>query len=311
MKEIKFNLSEEKVAYNNLHACIGYFDGIHLGHQKLMEKAIQNAKENRGLSAVITFEPDPWQIIKHMNKIPHLTSMQQRKQIAKEIGIDLWIVLEFTNEMANLSVEEFHVKILKKLALQSIVCGFDFRYGKEGKGDSNTLRKMKNLDVYVIEKISYNNQKISSTRIEHLIVNKQIEEANILLTRPYQIHGHVIYGKQNGKKIGFPTANLKPNANYIIPCKGVYVGAVLVKNNLYNAVINIGNNPTFSNDNVLSIEAHLFDMNDDIYNEYVIFEFYKWIREEKKFKKVEDLIQQLRQDCQICKQWYHSFREDR
>lgn len=298
MRELHIRIGETLLVNESIHACIGYFDGIHQGHQQLIATVVELAEQQGGTPALITFDPDPWAVIKGMDDIPHLTSMEERKKIAAQLGIELWIILEFSVEMATLSVEEFHQQILNPLQLKTLVCGYDFHYAHFGMGSVETLRKQDHFDVMVIDEISRNQEKVSSSRIERMIELGDMQEAEKLLTRPYQISGLVVHGLKNGRKIGFPTANLHMQERYVIPREGVYAGIVILHGNKYPAMINVGKNPTIGESQDNHIEAHLFDFHQDIYGEHVSFVFYQYLRKDVKFSGLNELADQLKQDKQ-------------
>lgn len=292
-----------------LTACIGYFDGLHLGHQKLIEEVFQVADETHTKRALITFDPDPWCIIKGLRDIAHITPMKQRMALAEKMGIEYWIILDFSKEMADLTPFEFHEQILKPLRLVTLVCGYDFTYGQKGMGTVDTLRQQQDFAVHVIDEVSSDHKKISSTRIEELIKDGQMEKAASFMGRWYDMEGHVKSGSRVGKKHGFPTANLQLSERYIMPKKGVYIGAVKVRDAWYMAMMNVGNNPTYNYQSQLSIEAHLLDFDADIYGESVVFRFLSYLRSEQKFSNAEALSEQLSKDLKSTRSYFTEGKE--
>lgn len=283
-----------------MSACIGYFDGMHIGHMQLIQETIIQANIKQLKSACITFHPDPWCVIKNIQNISHISSMEERIEIGKENGLDYWIILPFTSELSKMSVNEFE-QLLKQMNIQSLICGFDFSYGFKGQGNVQTLEKQSYFDVVVVDEITYKNEKISSTRIEKEITNGNMEEVYHLLGRHYSIQGSVIDGRKLGKTIGFPTANIRCKYQSILPKIGVYIGFVNVDGNIYKCMINIGHNPTFNYQNNLSIEVYICDFNKEIYGKEITITFHKRIRDEKKFHSKEELIEQLKIDVQKAK----------
>ncbi|MGN1344270.1 MAG: bifunctional riboflavin kinase/FAD synthetase [Traorella sp.] len=281
--------------FEALSACIGYFDGLHLGHLKLIETSIFEAKRKHIKSAMITFDPDPWCVIKNQKDIPHLTSMEERIQIVSQLPIDYFIILPFTKELCQMSTFEFE-NMLRNLNIKSLVCGFDYTYGYQGKGNVETLKRQSYFDVIEVEAVTYQGKKISSTRIEQNIINGQLEDIKNLLGRYYSIHGIISSGRNVGTQIGFPTANLKPTYLPIIPKNGVYIGYASVDHKQYRCMMNIGHNPTFNYQEKVSIETYLLDFNKMIYGHEMDLIFIKRIRDEKKFASVEELIYQLKKD---------------
>jgi len=298
MKKIACSIDDIYTGFEPFAACIGYFDGLHLGHLELINKTIQTAADRKILSAVITFDPDPWVVLKNIPNPQHLTTMQDRILLAEEMGIDYWIAIHFDRQLADLSSFEFVTKILLKMPLKALICGFDFNYGKMGKGNIASMinESAGAFDVIEIPEVTYEDSKISSTRIFECLKNGDVELAAKLLARPYQLKGVVVGGKQIGRKIGFPTANLQLDQEYAIPRIGVYAGKVSVDGSWYKAMISIGKNPTVSEDNELTIEANILDFDQILYGKTVQFSFCSYIRDEMKFSRFEDLIDQIRQD---------------
>lgn len=280
---------------------IGYFDGLHRGHQKLIETAKQQAQERGVALSVLTFHPDPWAILKPEERLEHLITLEEKKQILKALGVDLFYIVDFTKDFASLSIEQFHL-FLKSLHIEALVCGFDFSYGAKGKGNTQSLMNCDYFETTVISQISDEEnedkkeiEKISSSRIEKLIWQGKVEKANALLGYLYSIEGEIVHGFKRGHSLGFPTANLAPSLEAIIPGIGVYAGFVEIDGTLFGAMINVGKNPTFDNE-TLSIEAYILNEKLDLYGQKVRFFFVKKLRGEKKFASFEDLKAQLEKD---------------
>ena len=278
----------------DLTACIGYFDGLHLGHQRLVEEVVKSAAQNQTLPALITFEPDPWVVLRGMHDPAHLTTMKDRQLIAEKAGIKEFIILDFTKEMADLTIDAFH-DLLRGIQVRKLICGHDFHYGQFGKGNTETLLQQKDFEVFVVEPITYDGVRISSTRIEQLIQEGNVQKAASLLGRFYFLRGNVARGFRRGTTIHFPTANLCMRDHYLLPHAGVYAGIVQVREKYHIAMINVGNNPTFNNENI-TIEANIFDFDEMIYDEPVTFYFVDFVRKECRFDSREDLIWQLKTD---------------
>lgn len=283
-------------------ACIGYFDGFHLGHQSLFNKTLSVAASQSRLSAIISFEPDPWTVLKKQEHITHLTTLEDRKELAKSMGFHRWITVQFDQAMATMDPQLF-IEQLKYIGVKTLICGFDFRYGHQGSGSIETLKSAQTNDfnVIVVDEKDYQHEKISTTRIKQAIEQGQMELAQHLLGRTYRLKGTVVHGKQIGRKIGYPTANLKIDPEYILPKVGVYAGYVKLRDLYYSAMIGLGYNPTVKDDCIVSIEAHIFDFNQDIYDESVEFLFTHYLREELKFADLDGLIQQLKKDELACR----------
>jgi riboflavin kinase / FMN adenylyltransferase len=296
MRIIKMGLESNRIYSKPMCACIGYFDGMHKGHQVLIEKTIEMAKKYHCESALITFDPDPWVTIKHAKDVKHISTMRERLNRAVEYGIQNIIILDFTTEFSQLSPEDFVQQILSKISLKGIVCGFDFHYGAMGKGSAETLKQTEGLEVEVVQPIEDDLGKISSTRITKCIEEGKMQEASKMLGYNFRISGIVVHGRNKGHSIGFPTANLQFDPEYILPRTGVYAGFVIIQNERYKAMINLGHNPTFNLREDISLEANIFDFNRDIYGKFITIEFIEFVREEKKFSSKGNLIMQLEQD---------------
>lgn len=309
MKIYHIDLSTSDAVETPISACIGYFDGLHLGHQKLIEQVIRLSKESKTQPSLITFDPDPWTIIKHVESIPHITPMEKRIQIGEQLGIENWIILTFTKEMAALSIDEFHTKVLGKLNLKHLVCGYDFHYADKGSGSIASLRQQEQFEVSVIEEVSREHQKISSTRIEELLHQGNMEEVAVMMGRAYEIDGFVKEGSHIGRTVGFPTANLLMKEHYIIPRQGVYIGEVVLDHISYPAIMNVGHNPSFNYQQDTSMEAHILAFSKDIYNEPIVFRFLSFLREECQFPSKECFIEQLQKDQETAKQYFREKKE--
>ena len=272
---------DEFITYHQpLAACIGYFDGIHKGHQKLIQTVLHICQGNDCEPALITFEPDPWVVLKGIKDVCHITPMSHRMEIGESLGIKKWIILDFDRRMAQISVEQFHEDILKRLQVKHLVCGQDFHYASKGSGSIETLSHCEDFQLHVVEAVLDNQQRISSTLIEQFIQQGEMQECK----------------RQMGRKYGFPTANLKLEDAYIIPKKGVYAGYVEYAQQYYPAIINIGHNPSFNYSLKTSIEAHILDFNQDIYGQRCTFHFEAYLRGEVCFEGMEALATQLKKD---------------
>lgn len=299
MNIYNININSINIIDKPLVCCIGYFDGLHLGHQTLIKETNILANKLNIESALITFNPDPWLITKQINNdIKHINDYAIKLELLNKFNINNLIIIEFNEELSKLKSNEFINMLYKNIDIKGLIYGFDFKYGYKGLGNNNTIiNEIKdNTILKEIQSINYDNLKISSTRIEQLIINGEIDNANKLLGYNYYIKGNVIKGNAKGRTIGFPTANIKYSNKQIIPKKGVYIGYAKYNNILYKSIINVGNNPTFNYNNNISIEANILEFNQDIYNEYIDIIFIKYIREEIKFNNKELLIKQLIED---------------
>ncbi|MBW9211872.1 MULTISPECIES: riboflavin biosynthesis protein RibF [Terrabacteria group] len=304
MKKDFLTLAKETNIEEKLVACIGYFDGIHVGHQALIQKTIELAKKEKAIPTMISFEPDPWLVIKDMKEIKHITTMEDRMSLVEELGIERFILLDFTKEMASLEPEVFIEQVLGKLHLKGLVCGFDFHFGKQGKGDYSFLQKHCSYPIFQIDKIEDEKGKISSTRISQAIMNGQMEEANRLLGRDYSCQGKVIHGLRKGHQLNFPTANIAYSDELILAKKGVYGGYVFIHGEKKLCMMNLGHNPSIQYQNRLSLEVHILDFDEDLYGQKLRVYWLGFIRDEKYFSSPEELMDQLMKDqIEVIRKW--------
>jgi riboflavin kinase/FMN adenylyltransferase len=282
---------------------LGNFDGVHLGHQELVRKVIRRARKTAATSMVVTFRPHPLKILAP-EKCPPLISIYEEKiRLFERLGIDVLVKIPFTLEFSAMTPEDFVKNVLcDTLGAKEIFVGYNYRFGKGRKGDVQTLRRLGEqygFTVREVEQVSFGGEVISSTKIRNLLREGDVEHAARLLGRTYAITGIVVKGDSRGKGLGFPTANIAPK-HAIIPSDGVYAVRLFVRDRLYDGIANIGMRPTF-NKKVLAIEVHVFDFDEDIYGEDISLYFIRKIREEKKFRNAEALVDQIRTDIETAK----------
>ncbi|SDQ59610.1 riboflavin biosynthesis protein RibF [Virgibacillus salinus] len=291
-------------------AAIGFFDGIHKGHQKVIQTAVSKAKERKMESAVITFHPHPSVVLK--KDAPHvryITPLREKQEILQQLGVNRLYVITFNKELASLEPQQFIDHFIIGLKIKHLVAGFDFSYGHKGQGNMERIKNQtKGLFNYTtIGKVELDNEKVSSSRIRELLQNGELEKANYLLGRPLTIQGIVVEGDQRGRTIGYPTANLRVTPDTLLPKVGVYAVKVLYKNEVYEGMANLGYNPTFTDDRVEpSVEVNIFDYNNDLYGEELHVEWHKFIREEEKFNSVEELVNYIDNDEKCIRNYFCS-----
>ena len=295
MRIVNVKLGEIRKQQNPVVACIGYFDGMHKGHQALVNATIEKAKELGVESGLITFDPDPWVTLRDAKDVKHITPLQQRINIAVELGIKNIFILNFTKEMAALSPVDF-IKVLDSCNIKALICGFDYHYGQFGKGDIESLKRDADFEVIVIDAVSDSEGKISSTRITNLIEEGEVHKAEELLGYAYRVEGYVVHGNAKGRTIGYPTANVSVPSEYLEPKSGVYACFALIDGKKYKAMVNIGHNPTFNYTETMSLEAYILDFSGDLYDKRLKISFKYYLRPEKKFKYIGNLKMQLEQD---------------
>lgn len=290
MRVFEFDINNIPLINDEISLCLGYFDGLHLGHLELIKKA----KQSKYKSAVLTFS------INNVNykRDKFLTSILDRKEVLEHIGIDYLFIISFDKELMSLLPNDFIEKVLKPLNTKEIIIGRDYTFGYKKSGNINTLLNYNNKFYNLIVKndVLINDKKVSTSYIITLIENGEIELANTLLNRNYKIKGTVIQGLHNGRIINYPTANIKVNDDYIIPRNGVYFTYIIINNKKYKSMTNIGVHPTISRLDEAIIETNIFDYNEDLYNKNVSLEFISFIRDEKKFNSLDELKKQLEKD---------------
>ena len=310
MVTIKTTFNElDKLHYKNSIITIGSFDGVHLGHKKIFDKMFsisnQYAHENR--TVLITFDPHPVSVLKTKDIYTYFLSdnIDEKLLTLEKFNVDIVILLKFDELASKISAKDFFDKIITCFNPTDVVMGHDNGFGHKREGDLNFIsNNYKNINIHTItaEK-NIENQTISSTYIRNEIANGMLKNANEMLVNPYSLLGTVVKGRGYGKTINFPTINIKPLNKYkIIPKIGVYYVKVEVNNIEYFGMCNIGFSPTVTNSKEETIEIHIFRVERDIdfYDCDVKIYFLEFIREEKKFKKVEFLIKQLKEDKKYC-----------
>ena len=284
---------------------IGNFDGVHLGHQKLFKIANKYKKKFQLSIGVITFEPMPKMYFDNKIKNFRISSISQKKKILKSLGVDFLITKKFSENFSKIKSTFFIKEILfKKLEAKYIFVSNNFRFGNKREGDVKQLVKNEKIYDYKIVKpqpLILNNKFISSTYIRYLLEKGNLKIANKALTRNWSIEGIVQKGRQQGKKIGFPTCNIDIG-QYVIAMPGVYAVKVYRKNSKkpLKAIANLGYRPTFNQKKIL-LEVHIFNFSGNLYNKYLSVEFTKFIRKEKKFNNVNQLRKQIQSDLKIAK----------
>lgn len=284
---------------------IGNFDGVHKGHQKLIELACSRAKAQGLVSAVVTFDPHPLQVLGKEAAPPFITLTEQKLELISQHGPQVCLLLEFTLEMARLSPEEFVRKYLVDgLRMQEMIIGYDYHLGKGRSGNFETLTELGaacGFSVDRLDPVTIDGAVVSSTRIRDLVQSGRVWAARPLLGRFYQVRGQVVRGmNRGGRLLGFPTANLKL-VDELFPMPGVYAIWVEVHGEVRMGVANIGINPTFGND-ALSVEAHILDYSGDLYGSDIRVHFVQRIRDERKFSGLDELRARIAKDVELGRQ---------
>ena len=295
---------EEKFA--NPILTIGNYDGLHLGHRKIIERVEIKARENKGTSMLMTFHPHPLTILKPDRFIGLITPLPVKKRRIEEAGLAVMFIISFTDEFHLISPESFVENILvQKLGIKGLIVGYDFKFGKGGKGNVEYLAAKSTQYGFffdIQEAITLDNEKVGSNRIRRMIQEGDVKKAGLHLGRPYMIEGTVMAGDGRGRTIGFPTINLQTEFP-LIPGRGVYVSSVEIGGKRLPAVTNIGFNPTFDGQS-LTIETYIMDFSQDLYNQKVALYFLDRIRDEVKFSSVDELKDRIRKDVEIARAYF-------
>ena len=289
--------SQPQVMEDDLCLAVGYFDGLHLGHLQLLKEVKRQADNKHLKSAVLSFSPNPLLTLGVIEEEHLITSLKDRAEILESLGFDYFLILDFSPAIAAMECEAFIEEFIVKMNVKHVVCGFDFYFGKQGRGNSQTLQDLSlgRYAVSVIAEYEDHHLKVSSSRISQLIQKGDMEEAHRLLSRPFRISGTVIHGKKRGHDLGFPTANIS-YSGYVLPAFGVYGVYLEVAGQKIMGMANVGINPTFGDLKLPSIEVNLFDFHEDIYDQPVKVSFYFYERGDVTFENVGQLVRQLHKD---------------
>lgn len=293
---------------------IGTFDGVHLGHQKIIERLKEIALRHEGESVIFTFQTHP-RLVTAPNEtnLRLLTTLKEKTKLFGLYGIDHLVIYPFDKEFASLSYADFVDRILvNKMKTHCLVVGHDHKFGKNREGDYHYLKNCAekyNFEIERLDALSVDEDNVSSTKIRQALQEGKIQKANHYLGYLFTLHGTVVDGKRLGRKLGFPTANIEASDKHkIIPGYGVYAVLVDINSKKYKGMLNIGSRPTFNNnaDN-RSIEVNIFDFTDEVYGHEITLQFVDKIREEKKFDGIDSLVSQLYNDRKLAQEILYEF----
>lgn len=307
------------VCSNGCAVTLGNFDGVHLGHQRLIGRTIAVARGAQVPSVIITFAPHPLRVMLGADAPPALMTLECKLDFFASLGVDFTLVLPFTREMANQSPEDFvRVVLVDALHTRHLLVGYDYAFGKDRRGNADLLARLgreHGFSLEQLEPVVAANEVVSSTRVRELLAQGDVTTANLLLNRPHTVKGVVEHGMgRGGRDLGFPTANLSIPPDLLLPPSGVYVVEVDVLRPMKehacgtpkrtcHAVANVGVNPTFGGES-LHLEVHIFDFQEDIYGMPMRVRFFKRLREERKFSRVDALIEQITADVARAKAFF-------
>ncbi len=297
--QIYRSLSEVPPVPSGRALAVGTFDGVHLGHRRVIGSAIERARASGIPAGVVTFEPHPLYVLRPEQPPRLLTPIDVKADLIEDLGVDELIVIPFTEELARLDAHDFCGDVLAgALAARHVSVGQNFRFGYEAAGDAELLRSRPEFDVTVVPLVEAAGGTVSSSRIRELIERGDVAEAARLLGAPFQLEGTVMEGDARGRSLGMPTANLLPEHGVVLPRAGVYAGTALG----HPAAINVGVRPTFEEDGKLLIEAYLLDFDGDLYGSRLQLAFLDRIRDEERFESAQELVEQMRRDVERTRQ---------
>lgn len=294
MKIIDIGLNNVPQNDEEIALCLGYFDGVHLGHQKI----IKSAKESGLKVAILTFDNSPAYVLGKKN-IFELTSLADKAEVFENLGVDILYLMHFDKSSLNITKDEFIKCVLSLIAPKKIYCGADYSFGTRSEGNPEYLSRF--FETHIIDLIEYENEKISSRKIRDLVADGDVVEAAKMLGRPYRLTGLVVDGNHVGHTIDFPTANLDLDYDYVVPKVGVYYGYAYCLDEKFKAMISISTHPTIYESPDIVVEVHILDFKEDIYGKTVSVDFLNYIRDIKHFYSLDELKDQLEKDRNFVK----------
>lgn len=288
-----------------LALALGFFDSVHIGHRAIIGRAVEFAKNNGIMSAVLTFENNPMQVLGKDDKL--IFTFEERLKKFENLGVDIVIKQAFDRKFMNQDKAIFIDELLNNKEIRLAVCGNDYHFGKGGLGDIDYLKdrfSKQNIEFMPMNFVLSGQSKVSSSIIRKMIENGEIKKANVLLVEPYFITGNVISGRGEGRRLGLPTVNINYEPDKVMPLNGVYISKTLIDNQSFISVTSVGTKPTFF-DNTENIETHILDYNANLYEKNVKIEFYQFLRSIKKFETKEQLINQVNQDIKATRDFFN------
>ncbi|MBP2668277.1 MAG: ribF [Deltaproteobacteria bacterium] len=282
---------------------IGNFDGVHIGHRELLRRTVTRARENGLMAVALTFHPHPIRYFTPKARFYEITSPEEKAARMEEMGIDALVVESFTGEIGGMGPEEFARTVIRgRLSARFVTVGYDFTFGRNRTGSPAMLSRIgreAGFAVDIVQPLVRGGAIVSSSRIRELLLGGRVREAEELLCAPYKVSGTVVTGAARGRKLGFPTANVQFTQE-LLPLPGVYVVDVAAGGILRRGVANVGFNPTFG-ENSLGVEVHLIDFRGDLYGQELAVYFRDRIRDERKFKSVDELVRQIQKDVEFAR----------
>lgn len=283
---------------------VGTFDGVHRGHQVLIRALVERARALGGPAVVVTFHPRPVEVLRPGVPSLYLGSLERRVALLKQAGADVVVPVAFTLELAQTPAEEFARALVEHLGMREIVGGPDLAFGRGREGTPEVLRRIGvryGFDVFIVPPAEVGEDVVRSTTVQRVLAAGDVARASTLLGRPYLVEGTVVRGAGRGRQLGIPTANLAVPANILLPANGIYAVRFTVDGQAFVGAASLGTNPTFG-DNPRSLEVHVLDFAGDLYGKTVGVEFIAYLRPEARFAGVEELVRQIQEDIQRCRE---------
>ena len=289
---------------------LGFFDGVHIGHQKLIKDAKLIAEQKNLPLMVMTFDKHPKEIYNNDHKFVYLETEREKEHKMEKLGVDYLVIIKFTKEFSQLSPQDFVDQVVMKLKADTVVVGFDYTYGPKDIANVENFPKFAKdrFKIVVEPKQAIDIIKVGSSYIRKAIQHGNVELAAELLGQPYETSGVIVHGFRRGHKIGFPTANLEISDSKVLPAEGVYATRAKINGKWHDAMTSVGYNETFKTNHGLTIETNIFDFNEEAYGKPLTLAWYKFIRKNKKFSGIEDLSHQLDQDKCDIKQYFYKLK---
>ena len=302
----------EEVPKGRRVVAIGTFDGVHIGHQRIIGDAVDAARDQGARSMAMTFHPHPLSVIAPDKCPPILTPLNIKSDLIGNLGVDELIIIPFTDEFSRLSPTDFCKMLFSsQLGAEQVIVGENFRFGYKAEGDIKFLEEYGakvGMKVVAEPLVTAGGEPISSTRIRNLLVAGELSEVREILSRPPSTHGKVVHGDKRGRTLGVRTANIEARVDCIFPGKGVYLADLFIGKDPYACLVNVGQNPTFCSSDgdstqKMRIEAHILDFDRNLYGFNVRIDFLKRLRDEKKFDSPEELVAQIRNDIAAARKY--------
>lgn len=297
-----------RAATSGAHALVlGVFDGVHRGHQLLVERLRTEAATRSLGSGIVTFHPAPITVLRPDIPFHYLTSLETRIELLRKTGVDFVSVVQFTTEVAQVSAEDFARMLVEDARMKLLLMGSDFAFGRGREGTVERLTEIGDslgFEVVPIDLLESDEERVSSTRVREALVDGRMEDVSSLLGRPYSLRGPVLHGDERGRTIGFPTLNLGISADFTLPPNGVYVSRCEIAGGTYESCTNIGTNPTFLDGQQHRIETHLLDFEGDLYDRVAKVDLLRRLRSEVKFNGPGELVAQIRRDVEATRAYF-------